>query len=34
VTSLVLETDEGRVAVPARVYHEEPIVLIARSSNG
>jgi len=34
VTSLVLETDEGRVAVPARVYHEEPIVLIARSSDG
>jgi small-conductance mechanosensitive channel len=34
VTSVVLETDEGRVAVPARVYHEEPIVLIARSSNG
>jgi len=34
VTSVVLETDEGRVAVPARVFHEEPIVLIARSSNG
>jgi len=34
VTSVVLETDEGRVAVPARVYHEQPIVLIARSSNG
>lgn len=34
VTSVVLETDEGRVAVPARVYHEEPIVLIARSSHG
>jgi Mechanosensitive ion channel, conserved TM helix len=34
VTSLILETDEGRVALPARVYHEQPIVLLARSSNG
>lgn len=34
VTSVILETDEGRVALPARIYHEEPIVLLARSSNG
>jgi Mechanosensitive ion channel, conserved TM helix len=34
VTSVILETDEGRVALPARVYHEEPIVLLARSPNG
>jgi Mechanosensitive ion channel, conserved TM helix len=34
VTSVVLETDEGRVALPARVYHEQPIVLLARSSSG
>jgi len=34
VTSVILETDDGRVALPARVYHEQPIVLIARSSNG
>jgi hypothetical protein len=32
--SLVLETDEGRVTVPAKVYNEEPIVLlIARNDN-
>ncbi len=29
-TSLVLETAEGRVSLPGRVYHEEAIVLIAR----
>jgi hypothetical protein len=34
VTSVILETDEGRVALPARVYNEQPIVLIARSTNG
>ena len=34
VTSLVLETDDGRVALPGRVYHEQPIVLIARSTGG
>jgi hypothetical protein len=34
VTSLILETDEGRVALPARIFHEQPIVLLARSSNG
>ncbi|MBM3358974.1 MAG: mechanosensitive ion channel [Betaproteobacteria bacterium] len=26
--SLVLESEEGRVTVPAKVYHEEPIVLL------
>jgi hypothetical protein len=30
----VLETDEGRVSLPARVFHEQPIVLIARASDG
>jgi small-conductance mechanosensitive channel len=30
VTSLVLETPEGRVALPARLYNDEPIVLITR----
>lgn len=29
-TSLVLETDSGRVALPGRVYHDEAIVLITR----
>lgn len=29
-TSLVLETAEGRVMLPGRVYHDEAIVLIAR----
>ncbi len=30
-TSLVLETDEGRVMLPGSVYHDEAIVLVARS---
>lgn len=30
-TSLVLETAEGRVMLPGRVYHDEAIVLMARS---
>lgn len=30
VTSLVLETADGRVLLPARVYHDEAIVLMAR----
>lgn len=30
-TSLVLETDEGRVALPGRVYHDQAIVLIVKS---
>jgi len=34
VTSVILETDDGRVALPGRVYHEQPIVLIARNANG
>lgn len=33
-TSLVLETKEGRVALPGRVYHDEPIVLITGDGNG
>lgn len=33
-TSLVLETKDGRVAVPGRVYHDEPIVLLAGDSDG
>ncbi len=31
-TSLVLETIEGRVALPGRVYHDEAIVSLARDS--
>jgi len=30
VTSLVLETADGRVMLPARVYHDEAIVLLVR----
>ena len=30
VTSLVLETADGRVLLPARVYHDEAIVMMAR----
>jgi len=33
-TSLVLESKEGRVALPGRVYHDEPIVLITGNGNG
>lgn len=33
-TSLVLETQEGRVALPGRVFHEEAITLITRPSDG
>jgi hypothetical protein len=33
-TSLVLETAEGRVALPGRCFHEEAIVLISRESDG
>ena len=29
-TSLVLETADGRVLLPGRVYHDEPIVVLAR----
>ncbi len=33
-TSLVLETREGRVALPGRVYHDEPIVLLSGEGHG
>ena len=33
-TSLVLETKDGRVALPGRVYHDEPIVLLTGDGNG
>jgi hypothetical protein len=33
-TSLVLETAGGRVSLPGRVYHEEPIVLLAGPGDG
>jgi small-conductance mechanosensitive channel len=29
-TSLVLETDSGRIMLPGRIYHDEAIVLITR----
>ena len=32
-TSLVLETEEGRVLLPGRVYHDEAIVLISRAGD-
>lgn len=34
VTALVLETQEGRVSIPARAYHDEPIVLITGEADG
>jgi hypothetical protein len=33
-TSLVLESKEGRVALPGRVYHDEPIVLLTGENHG
>jgi hypothetical protein len=33
-TSLVLETPDGRVSLPGRIYHEGPIVLLAGSADG
>ena len=33
-TSLVLESKEGRVVLPGRVYHDEPIVLLTGNGNG
>jgi len=33
-TSLVLESKEGRVALPGRVYHDEPIVLLTGNGDG
>jgi hypothetical protein len=33
-TSLVLETKEGRVVLPGRVYHDEPIVLLSGEGHG
>jgi small-conductance mechanosensitive channel len=33
-TSLVLETADGRVVLPGRVYHDEPMVLLARPDAG
>lgn len=32
--SVVLETDEGRVSIPGKVYNEEPIVLVTGRRNG
>ncbi len=32
-TSLVLETDTGRILLPGRIYHDEAIVLITRHDN-
>ncbi|MDH5212354.1 MAG: mechanosensitive ion channel, partial [Betaproteobacteria bacterium] len=33
-TSLVLEGKEGRIALPGRVYHDEPIVLLTGNGDG
>jgi hypothetical protein len=32
-TSLVLESDDGRVMLPGRLYHDEAIVLVARDND-
>ena len=33
-TSLVIDTGEGRVSLPGRIYHDEPIVLVAEPRDG
>ena len=33
-TAIVLETAEGRVNLPAKIYHEEPIVLLMGGQDG
>jgi small-conductance mechanosensitive channel len=33
-TSLVVETTDGRVSIPGRAYHDEPIVLLTRPDDG
>jgi small-conductance mechanosensitive channel len=33
-TSLVIATGEGRVSLPGRVYHDEPILLLAEPGDG
>jgi hypothetical protein len=33
-TSLLIDTAEGRVSLPGRVYHDEPIVLLAGPEDG
>jgi hypothetical protein len=33
-TSVVLETADGRVSLPGRVFHDEPIVLVTGRGNG
>jgi small-conductance mechanosensitive channel len=33
-TSIVLETSDGRVSLPGRVFHEEPIVLLTGTDGG
>jgi len=33
-TGLVLETNEGRVTLPGRVYNDQPILVLANSSHG
>ncbi len=32
--SVLLETADGRVSLPGRVYHDEPIVLVAKANDG
>jgi preprotein translocase subunit YajC len=33
-TALILETAEGRVSMPGRVYNEQPVAVITRSASG
>lgn len=33
-TVLILETDDGRVSLPGRIYNEEPIAVISRATDG
>jgi hypothetical protein len=33
-TTIVLETADGRVTLPGRIYHEQPVAVLGSSSNG
>jgi len=33
-TVVIIETGEGRVTLPGRIYNEQPIAVISRQNNG
>ena len=33
-TVVIIETGEGRITLPGRIYNEQPIAVISRQNNG